>query len=92
MFEYLNKDSYLKDEFPFLKEKDTIHASVMAMHVHLMVDRLSHEASLKREINIFLYYCKTFYPDFAKAHVDYLPVEDFEDHFIENYHNRYTLI
>lgn len=64
----------------------------MALHVHLLVDRIALEPSLKREINAFLYYCKTFYGEFASTYVDYLPVEDFEDHFIENYHNRYTVI
>ena len=47
------------------------------------------EQGINQEINAFKYYCKSLYIDFAKTWIDYLPVDDLKDHFIENYHNRF---
>lgn len=48
---------------------------------------------VKKEAEAFLYYCKTNqFPKFAETYNSHLPVEDFSDHFIENYNNRVKLI
>jgi hypothetical protein len=63
----------------------------MAMHVHLLMDRLGRENNAlgKTEMQAFIFYCKTIhFVEFGQIIHPYIPVEDFSNHYIENYFNR----
>lgn len=58
----------------------------------MLVNRMRKEPGLNQEILIFNHYCKSLYIDLAKKNIDYLPVEDLSNYYIENYLNRFKLL
>lgn len=91
LFSYITNSAFLFENFPILKENEEIYTNFMILHLDLLQNRILDENNslASKEHMILIYYWKNdYFNRFAKNVNSHIPVQDFANHFMQNYTNR----